>query len=358
MVFKVRDIVFCLPLLFFSKAGPSQDRPAAGPEELRDILLQPATLLAEEKFSFGSQVILETCWPAGELRGGPEEKKIARSRPGASLDGPERKSPAHRRFPLGPRLQNSIRSVEPGDQKVIALTFDLCERANETAGYDAEIVNYLRQNRVRATFYAGGKWMQSHPEKTLQLMADPLFEIGNHAWSHGDLRVLSNKKIEAQIMWTQAQYELLREELVERPCALAAGAEEMEKIPELPRTFRFPYGACRPKSFRFLAEQGLPAIQWSIVTGDASPGQTAKQIARVILEQARPGAIIVCHANGRGHGTAESLPLFIPELRKRGYEFVSVSELLDSGPADAVKQCYELKPGDNRRYDRLFGGKP
>jgi peptidoglycan/xylan/chitin deacetylase (PgdA/CDA1 family) len=70
--------------------------------------------------------------------------------------------------------------VAPGDQPV-ALTFDLCEQADDVTGYDRRIVNRLRDEGVRATFFAGGKWMRSHEEKAQQLMADPRFEIGNQA---------------------------------------------------------------------------------------------------------------------------------------------------------------------------------
>ena len=329
------------------RAQTSSEAPAAA--------LPAARLQSGDTISlpFGSQAILESCWSPQELLGPSAAKKGGRS----AL--PERKAPGFQLEPLGPALQNSIRAVEPRHgKKVLALTFDLCEREHETAGYDAAVVNYLRQNRVRATFFAGGKWMRSHPEQLLQLMADPLFEIGDHSWSHADLRVITGEKMEAQVRQAQAQYESLWAELAERPCAQKFGPAEMNQIPGLPLIFRFPYGACSPESLRFVNSQGLAAIQWSIVTGDAAPGQTAARIARVILDQARPGAIIVAHANGRGHGTAAALPLFIPELQKRGYEFVTVSELLASGPVVAAKQCYELKPGDNRRYDRLFGGKP
>ena len=75
----------------------------------------------------------------------------------------------------------------------------------------------------------------------------------------------------------------------------------------------------------------------------------------MILEQVRPGAIIICHANGRGYGTAASLPLFVPKLRALGYDFVTVSELLDPWSGGFHKECYELMPGDNLRYDRTAG---
>ena len=60
------------------------------------------------------------------------------------------------------------------------------------------------------------------------------------------------------------------------------------------------------------------------------------------------------HANGRGWHTAEALPLLIEDLRKRGFQFSTVGELLARGQPVIADSCYELKPGDNAKYDKLF----
>ena len=60
------------------------------------------------------------------------------------------------------------------------------------------------------------------------------------------------------------------------------------------------------------------------------------------------------HANGRGWHTAEALPLLIEDLRKRGFEFATVGELLAKGEPIIADSCFELKPGDNAKYDKLF----
>ena len=57
----------------------------------------------------------------------------------------------------------------------------------------------------------------------------------------------------------------------------------------------------------------LVTVQWDLVTGDPDPHVSAKDIANSILTKAHPGAIIVAHANGRGHNTAEALALALPE---------------------------------------------
>lgn len=302
--------------------------------------------------TFGSKAVLAK-WTDEELYGNPsKDKKVKRPIP-ADHEPPAYKVPKNTGLPLPARLRNSIRYVPNPNKKIVALTFDLCERAKERTGYDGGIINYLRKNKVKATFYAGGKWMRSHPEKTQQLMADPLFEIGNHGWTHGNMRVLTGEKMKNQILWTQAQYEILRSDLQRR---FSVPEEQMRLIPPVPLTFRFPYGTCSAESLNTLASYGLPAVQWNIVTADPARGQTGKAISQIIKRQIKPGSIIIAHANGRGHGTEDSLHRFIPQLRKEGYEFVTVSELLaSSNKVKATEQCYEVTPNDNKRYDRIFG---
>lgn len=306
--------------------------------------------------SFGSSAILHACWTNTQLEGSPDDKKVVTHDPHTNRSDPARLEPVNKLKPLKPERQNDIRSVKPNAmKKIAALTFDLCERAQETTGYDAAIINYLRGHNIKATFFAGGKWMRSHPDKAMQLMADPLFEVGNHGWTHGNVRVMDGMTMREQIDWTEAEYELLREELAQKPCAQKAGPAELAKIPASITLFRPPYGACDEKSMKYLADSGLATIQWSIVTGDPGKGMTAEKIAETVLAEIKPGAIVIMHANGRGHGTSEALPKFIPELRKQGYQFVTVSELLALGVPYGVTECYEKAPGDNYVYDREFG---
>ena len=301
----------------------------------------------------GSPDLLRACWTPAELRGSASDKSIKKQ---ASDPSPPERLTYRKRAISPEKSSGSIRYVKPSNsEKLVALTFDLCEQANEKSGYDADLVNYLRDHRVKATFFAGGKWMRSHPEKTMQLMADPLFEIGNHTWTHGNLRVLNGSEMIDQITWTQAEYEILREKLLKSKCAVKLGDQAAAAIPPSLTAFRFPYGACNTQSLAAVNQMGLAAIQWNIVTGDPARGQTAENIARTVLNQIQPGSIVVAHANGRGWHTAEALPLIVSKLRARGYRFVTISELLARGEAVAADSCYELKPGDNLRYDRSFG---
>lgn len=291
---------------------------------------------------FGSQAILERCWSPDERMGSPEDRNPPKGPVPSSPHSATRSRPATILPPLPPERRNSIRRVElQGGRKAIALTFDVCETAGARTGYDAVVVNALRRHRARATFFAGGKWMQSHPDKARQLMADPLFEIGNHTWTHADCRHIEADRILDQVLRAQAQYELLREELSEKPCVKELGAREMEKIPRVPVVFRFPYGTCSGDALRVVAEAGLAAVQWDLVMGDPVRDQKVSSMADRVLGKARPGSIVVGHANGRNYGTAEALKIILPQLTARGFHFVTVSELLLLGNVVTSRECHE-----------------
>jgi len=292
-------------------------------------------------------------WTDSQLAGQPGERQ------GGHLTAPDvtppaRTVPQHASPPLAQGLRGSIRRVDTAGEKLVALTFDLCELADKTAGYDYEIVDYLRQEKVAATFFAGGKWMRSHPERAMQLMSDPLFEVGSHAWTHGNFGVLSPDKMRDQVLWTQAQYELLRDQLAARAASTNMG-QMMAKVPQAIAVFRFPYGRCRPEALDLLAGQGIAAIQWDVNTMDPWRGQSAQAIAKVVESQVRPGSMVIGHANGFGWHEAEALRLYIPVLKAKGYRFVTVSQLLASGKPVVAQECFDAKPGDTAVYDRQFG---
>jgi peptidoglycan/xylan/chitin deacetylase (PgdA/CDA1 family) len=304
---------------------------ALGATGLAAALLALGVAAAEPAPAGAGEGILTRCWTAEQLRDG-----------GAAYAGPRDPPVVSPLPPLPDRRRGLIRSVRPvGDEKLLALTFDLCESAGTTSGYDAPLVAYLRDQDVRATFFAGGKWLHSHPEAALQLMADPRFEIGNHSWSHKDFRGLAPAVLDAQIRETQTEYARLRGVLARHGCVATAGSGALDAVPAQPVLFRFPYGRCDAAALAAVARAGLVPIQWSIVTGDPAKGQGAGAIARAILDHAQPGAIVVAHANGRGWHTAEAMRKVVPELRRRGYRFVTVSELLASGEPVIADRCDE-----------------
>ncbi len=281
------------------------------------------------------------CYSPAALRAVPGEEKVQpHTSTGATLQ--ERLLPAAR--PVPARLAGSIRRVDlPAGVKLVALTFDLCEASSEVSGYDGAIVDYLRTEGVAATFFAGGKWMMSHPARASQLIADPQFEVGNHTWSHANMSVTSDEAMHRQVDDADIAFAARRDAAQGAGCALP-------QLPERTGLFRFPYGSCNAQSMGYVNETGHLAIQWDVDSGDPA-FLGAKVMAETMARMIKPGSIVLMHANGRGKHTAEALRILVPALKAKGYRFATVTELLAAGTPVIAATCYSERPGDTKVYD-------
>lgn len=194
----------------------------------------------------------------------------------------------------------------PRNVRRIALTFDACStKMNE---YDERVINTLIANRVPATIFIGGIWSIRSGEKVKAMAANPLFELGNHTFSHPHMPRLTEAQMRDELLRTQDEL-------------LGLTGKE-------PRFFRPPFGEYDDRVLRVAASLGLLTIQYDLPSGDPSRKATKERIVSWVLNHARPGSIVVMHINHTRLRTAEALPEIVKGLRKRGYELVTVGELL------------------------------
>lgn len=296
------------------------------------------------------------CWSPSQLRKTSGEHRIYRNLKAAFVDRPVRSTASlAQRFP---ELRGrAIRRVDlPEGVKRVAFTFDLCEVPHEVAGYQGDVVDTLRSEGVKATFFAGGKWLLTHRERAQQILGDPLFDVGNHAWEHRNFQILTGTKLNDEIDGASAAYEQTYRELGERACLDRTGLQQaLANAAPQQTTFRFPFGACSTEALEAVHQRGMVAVQWDVSSGDSWAPVTAKKMIRSVMGRVKPGSIVLFHANGRGRRTAEALPAMIKELKRRGYEFVTVDELLRTPGARIVSSptCYDSRPGDTDRYQQL-----
>ena len=201
----------------------------------------------------------------------------------------------------------------PGNARVIALTFDACE-GPKRATLDTGIVDYLAQERLPFTVFMGGRFARDNAAAVKVLAANPLVEIENHSFSHPqDMRRLSDDQVRAEVSRAEQQIRASTGRVTHR--------------------FRFPAGRADERTLGVVEAMGYQVVHWRFPSGDPDPKLSADSIVGDTLARVRPGDILIFHVNGRGVHTAEILPRVVTELRRRGYRFVRLDEVLPPPPA-------------------------
>ena len=219
-----------------------------------------------------------------------------------------------------PRASVGAEVVAHGDrsQKRIALTFDACS-TRDVSQYDEPVTRVLEESHTPATIFLGGSWAKEETAHVKQLAANPLFELGNHTYTHPHLPLIRDeKRIRDELQRTQAQVLAL------------TGV--------MPKLFRPPYGEYDQRVVRIAASLGLTTIEYDLAAGDPDPHATKERLIEWVLREARPGSIVVMHINHIKFHTAEALPGIIQGLRARGFELVTVGELLRPSHGNEMAQ--------------------
>lgn len=190
-----------------------------------------------------------------------------------------------------------VRTARP----VIAMTFDDGPHANLTP----QLLDILSERRIRATFFVIGSRVAPHAAILSRIAAEG-HEIGNHTWSHPSLSALGDGGILTEIDRTTRAIQ----DVVGRP----------------PAVMRPPYGNLTGRQRQMVhAERNLPTILWSVDPEDwRRPG--AGVVTSRIVTASHPGGIVLAHDIQTG--TVRAMPATLDTLIARGYEFVTVSELI------------------------------
>jgi peptidoglycan/xylan/chitin deacetylase (PgdA/CDA1 family) len=218
--------------------------------------------------------------------------------------------------PIPPASSIAISGVTTSEP-VVALTFDACATKKQANGFDRKVFEILARGQIPATFYLSGRWVERHPSAAKAIAAAPWIELGNHTYSHPRLTLMRKERIRMQIRRTNR----ILERKIGRPAL----------------SLRPPAGAWNAKVVKIANEEHLPVVLWSVISGDAGGHVPAARMDRAVLEQAKPGAIIIFHVNKRAPFTKKALPDIIAGLREKGFRFVTVSQLLDLPDAVPIK---------------------
>ncbi|WP_042477911.1 polysaccharide deacetylase family protein [Bacillus ndiopicus] len=188
------------------------------------------------------------------------------------------------------------------EQKIIALTFD----DGPHKVYTSEILDLLALHGAKATFFVIGENAKKNPELVMRIYEEE-HEIANHTYTHPIKTTIP--KLMKEIEQT---------------------SEVLQNITgHTPTLFRPVGGQYTDAMIDAIAEAGYKVVMWSwhLDTEDwKEPG--VKKIIRIV-NSAKEGDVILFHdGGGNRRQTVEALKQVLPELKKQGYTFVTISELL------------------------------
>lgn len=232
----------------------------------------------------------------------------------------EFKSPLLSRFSdLAPRewgeTVTGVKTRISGGEKLIALTFDACGSSNGMK-FDRALIDYLHKEQVAATLFINARWIEPNRQEFDKLAVNPLFEIANHGYSHKPASV-SGRSVYG-ISGTKDVSELVDE--------IELNARKLEELTgRRPRFYRSGTAYYDEIAARIANELGQQVAGFSLL-GDAGATYSSEKVNAALLA-ARPGDIVIMHFNHPESGTAAGVMAAVPELKKRGYRFVRLSEV-------------------------------
>lgn len=189
-------------------------------------------------------------------------------------------------------------------KKHIYLTFD----NGYEQGYTDDILNVLKEEHVPATFFVTGHYVKSEPELIKRMAAEGHI-IGNHSYHHPDFTTVSKDTMKKEL------------ETLQQAVAKVSTQKEMKYL-------RAPRGTFNEQTLKWSNELGYIQVFWSLAFADWHTDQQkgADYAYEQIMDQVHPGAIVLLHAVSADNAAA--LSKVIKELKKQGYDFKSLDDLV------------------------------
>ena len=206
-------------------------------------------------------------------------------------------------FSVPARFQGQIvyRLNVSAQEKVVALTFDDGPWPSTPA-----VLDILKRNKIKATFFWVGRHLQYYPDIARKVVAEG-HAIGNHTWNHKYHRVDES---------TAAKE-------IGRTSALIYQITGVKTS-----LFRPPGGVLNNGLAAYAQKEKMAVAMWSTDTPELRYAR-ADRIVSTVLNNTQSGGVVLMHDGGGDRSaTVRALPQIIAELKKRGYKFVTLPELL------------------------------
>lgn len=205
--------------------------------------------------------------------------------------------------------QETPQALQAGnpEESSLALTFNISHGDEQLL----PILEELRRQEVLATFFVSGEWAERHPDQ-LEKIAEDHHEIGMLGYQYESYTEQETEEIRADMNKAKETFTKL-------------GYEDTYLL-------RAPNGHLNEEVITIAENQGLKVIHWSVNPDDwKNPG--TEKITDHILSNSSNGDIILLHASDSVKQTDKALKAAIPQLKEKGMELVTVSELITQAEA-------------------------
>ncbi|GIO27871.1 delta-lactam-biosynthetic de-N-acetylase [Ornithinibacillus bavariensis] len=194
--------------------------------------------------------------------------------------------------------------VDDSGEKTLYLTFD----NGYEQGYTEGILDVLKKEKVPATFFVTGHYVNSQPE-LIKRMVDEGHIIGNHSYHHPDFTILTKEVMKREL------------ETLEEAVRKVSSQDDIKYV-------RPPKGMFNQQTLEWANELGYIHVFWSLAIIDWNTNaQKGWQYAYdQVMEQVHPGAIILLHAVSEDNAMA--MEKMLQDLKKNGYTFKSLDEFV------------------------------
>ncbi len=190
--------------------------------------------------------------------------------------------------------------IRYGRGKSVAITFD----DGPQTGYTDRILDILKRYNVRGSFFVVGSHAASESDLIRRTVAEGHL-VANHSQYHTNLTKLPPEN-------THIEWDMCQETI-----HAITGA--------YPAYCRPPGGQYNEHVLELAAKRGLVPVFWTVNPGDYEAKDCSGDLARKVLRQIHPGAIVLLHIGVAP--TVEALPAIIEGIRNKGYSFVTVDQL-------------------------------
>ncbi|TCS92555.1 polysaccharide deacetylase family protein [Hazenella coriacea] len=175
------------------------------------------------------------------------------------------------------------------------------------------MLDILRKEQVKATFFLDGSWLAKHPTEAEKIVQEG-HEIGNHAYSHPLMSRITQDRMDQEISRTQ--------QLIEKTLHIKS------------KWFAPPAGDFNDQVVKVASQHGMKTVLWTVDTVDWKKTSSPPMMIRKIEQNIDSGHLILTHPTDR---TVEALPQIIRVVKKKGLKLGTVGDVLSSERVDVIE---------------------